>query len=880
MIEEIKKGSIWRKWDLHIHTPNSHLNSKYKCTYKEIAEKIIKEEIEVIGITNYFIVEENEITELKKFLPNETLVLANFEFRTNDKNKSGEYINSHVLFNLDKVSITQILESLSRIPLNNIADDNTQYCTIENIKKYGADNITISFDDLRKQLEQDFSILNDFLMVGVNNGYGGFHPDNKPRNIQLAKKMDKCSNLIFGRASDRNFFLNLEGPRKDIFKLPKPVFVCSDAHSLNTIGSEFTWVKADKTFEGLRQTIFEPQERTRIQENNPKYDYEKPYFSSINFKEDEQIFKDDSDLIFCKSTKTLPLNPNLVTIIGGRGEGKSMLSEYISSSFYGKTGNKIGEFNKTEKIEVEYSKTILNDDEKILFPLGENEHSVDFIYISQGDLKSKVESQDKKSLLADSISKLAKLEKPEFDNDLNKLILSSIKELQELQQFLKINENKIDYLKKEEKKTNEFISNITTEENKEKLEQYSSNLEKIKNNISKSTELKFLTKYLNDTVTSINEKINEVNGEINLIPLLTEEQSIFKNQLEVINNWLNNISKEVSDLTDKNTKIKESFNEVYKGDLSTLLKDVDKFQTVLLNIREKISKVTQKNKRFESLKKLIFISEEDKESLINKIRSQYSLQKTKLEQDWKNFTDFEKNDDLNDVQKEIMENLLQDLSVEVLIEFNETSFYEKIYHCINGAVWRVKNNLKAQKEYFEIDDIDSFYNFLENKFLEVCESNNGLDTERLTKLFFDSNEQKDYINVYPILKYDGKDLNKISVGQKGTVYLKLKLATEAFSKPIIFDQPEDDLDNEFIMNNLINLFKELKKYRQVIIVTHNANLVINADAEQVIVATNDKGKLKYLSGSLENELINKKICQILEGGELAFEKRRRKYKIQ
>jgi hypothetical protein len=362
--------------------------------------------------------------------------------------------------------------------------------------------------------------------------------------------------------------------------------------------------------------------------------------------------------------------------------------------------------------------------------------------------------------------------------------------------------------------------------------------------------------------------------------LLTEEQNIFKNQLEAINNWLNSISKEVSDLANKNNKIKESFNEVYKGDLSTLLKDVDKFQTTLLNIREKISKVTQKNKRFESLKKLIFINEEEHESLINKIKSQYSLQKTKLEQDWNNFTDFEKNDDLNDAQKEIMENLLQDLSVEVIIEFNESNFYEKIYHCINGAVWRVKNNLQAQKDYFKINDIDSFYDFLENNFLEVCESNNGLDTERLTKLFFDSNEQKDYINVYPILKYDGKDLNKISVGQKGTVYLKLKLATEAFSKPIIFDQPEDDLDNEFIMNNLINLFKELKKYRQVIIVTHNANLVINADAEQVIVATNDKGKLKYLSGSLENELINKKICQILEGGELAFEKRRRKYKIQ
>ncbi len=79
------------------------------------------------------------------------------------------------------------------------------------------------------------------------------------------------------------------------------------------------------------------------------------------------------------------------------------------------------------------------------------------------------------------------------------------------------------------------------------------------------------------------------------------------------------------------------------------------------------------------------------------------------------------------------------------------------------------------------------------------------------------------------------------------------------------------------MQNLISLFKELKQYRQVIIVTHNANLVVNADAEQIIVAANLDGKLSYLSGSLENSNINYKICKILEGGEIAFEKRRRKY---
>ena len=85
------------------------------------------------------------------------------------------------------------------------------------------------------------------------------------------------------------------------------------------------------------------------------------------------------------------------------------------------------------------------------------------------------------------------------------------------------------------------------------------------------------------------------------------------------------------------------------------------------------------------------------------------------------------------------------------------------------------------------------------------------------------------------------------------------------------------MDNQFIIKELVDLFKELKKYRQVIIITHNANLVINADAEQVIIAKNDNERLKYYCGSLENSNINKQICEILEGGKEAFEKREQKY---
>ncbi|MBJ6934372.1 DNA repair protein, partial [Vibrio cholerae] len=110
--------------------------------------------------------------------------------------------------------------------------------------------------------------------------------------------------------------------------------------------------------------------------------------------------------------------------------------------------------------------------------------------------------------------------------------------------------------------------------------------------------------------------------------------------------------------------------------------------------------------------------------------------------------------------------------------------------------------------------------------------NKGGRFELLSYLYTPSNIRK-YLYVNADFQYKGKEVNKLSVGQRGTFYVCLKLATDPFGSPFVFDQPEDDLDNEFIMAQLVPLFRKIKKYRQVIIVTHNANLVVNTDAEQV-----------------------------------------------
>jgi len=115
------------------------------------------------------------------------------------------------------------------------------------------------------------------------------------------------------------------------------------------------------------------------------------------------------------------------------------------------------------------------------------------------------------------------------------------------------------------------------------------------------------------------------------------------------------------------------------------------------------------------------------------------------------------------------------------------------------------------------------------------------------------------------------------MGQKGTVLLKLFMAEGDY--PIIFDQPEENLDNRYIYNELVTAIRDAKKRRQIIIATNNANLVVNTDAEQLIVANFENKRISYKFGSLENKEVREHIMPILEGGKEAFRKREEKYDI-
>ena len=133
-----------------------------------------------------------------------------------------------------------------------------------------------------------------------------------------------------------------------------------------------------------------------------------------------------------------------------------------------------------------------------------------------------------------------------------------------------------------------------------------------------------------------------------------------------------------------------------------------------------------------------------------------------------------------------------------------------------------------------------------------------------------------------VLRWQGKELHELSPGERGTVLLVFYLLVDRSDTPIVIDQPEENLDNQTIYNILVPCVKEARSRRQVVMVTHNPNLAVVCDADQVIHAEIDRedgNRVTYTAGAIENPDTNQRIVDILEGTRPAFANRERKYEV-
>ena len=239
-------------------------------------------------------------------------------------------------------------------------------------------------------------------------------------------------------------------------------------------------------------------------------------------------------------------------------------------------------------------------------------------------------------------------------------------------------------------------------------------------------------------------------------------------------------------------------------------------------------------------------------------------------------------------------------------------------------VKKVLRTEQISKKFIEILNKKSFHRFKEiSNFEEIKETDLiPANVKSLIKsILVNSNESlqlknnynlesglreilTDWYNIDYVVKMDGDSIQEMSPGKKALVLLKLLINLAESKCPILIDQPEDDLDNRSIFNELIEFIKKKKIDRQIITVTHNANIVLGGDAELIIVANqngknapNEKYRFEYISGAIENNtfILNKEetndhiigilnsksipehICEVLEGGERAFSLRKNKY---
>jgi ABC-type lipoprotein export system ATPase subunit len=223
----------------------------------------------------------------------------------------------------------------------------------------------------------------------------------------------------------------------------------------------------------------------------------------------------------------------------------------------------------------------------------------------------------------------------------------------------------------------------------------------------------------------------------------------------------------------------------------------------------------------------------------------------------------------------------------------EESFYEHISRGVTGSFCGVEEGHKMLEEILrrqEFDTESGIESFLKEIDDALCRDRRSggkpvkvADQMRKGKSvleLYDTIFSLDYLKPRYSLRMGDKELSALSPGERGTLLLIFYLLVDKNDIPLVIDQPEENLDNQTVYELLVPCMKEAKERRQIVIVTHNPNLAVVCDAEQVICADLDKKddyKMTYISGSIENPVINKAVVDILEGTMPAFDNRDSKY---
>lgn len=979
------KGSEWRCWDLHIHTPGTTLASQYGGDSDEIWDKFLTQiednkEIKVIGITDYMSLENYaKVVEYKRSgrLPNIDLIIPNIEFRITPETQKSKGINIHILSSPEsKDHIQNLNEALSRLSIKlegqpygccrssfiSIGQKRNSSLSIEAAYKEGVNQFKVSFEVFRDWFNDEGLVKNNSLIAisnSTNDGVSGIQNDGGFAEIR--DEIYRFSDIIFSaRPKERGYFLGNEVDNKKTivkrFGSLKPCLHGSDAHSFDKLlkpdQDRFCWIKADTTFEGLKQVIVEPESRVFIGNEVP--------LSSMPSYTIESVAIDGASWI---KNKNIQLNSGLVAIIGSRGSGKTALADLIATGGYSsiQRGNKESFINRAGKlfskesvklkwVSGEKSSQKLNgdyglDQSKVQYL---SQQFVDLLCSSEGlaeELMSEIER-----VIFEAHKPIDRIGTSSFEDLLELKLNSIIGTRKNYEEQIKDYTSSFNILR--EKKSNVAFLSKALEEKKKRIQGDKKDRENlIKNNKSDVTSA---YKIIADMLDKLKTKLDVVTRKKMLLSnlmkeVISSEESLFPNHLRKLKEQYQDIK-----FDDNNW---QKFELVFKGDVRKLIldeikeieKDVSRITGDKINIEittqtkpmisdyDNISSDVSYNLlKFEQerLEKVIGINKENSLK-VKKLTEKVTKGETEYSSLEKELNEIKSSDkqvaSLRDIRREAHkgvfqtiiehEKILSDLYEPLMISLKDADGAigkltfsvqrtvnidkwceegESLLDLRKGNKFRGRGELKkiVEKELLPIlennlaDNIsqemskfmqEHYSSFEEHCPLDGSDKKSFVEWQNKLAAWFYSTS---HISIKYGVQYDGTDIKQLSPGTRGIVLLLLYLDIDKEDyRPLIIDQPEENLDPKSIFDELVTKFRVAKLRRQIIIVTHNANLVVNTDADQVIIATCGSNKpnqlpdINYLSGSLENAEIRQKVCEILEGGEEAFKERAKRLRV-
>jgi energy-coupling factor transporter ATP-binding protein EcfA2 len=986
------EGSLWHRWDPHIHMPGTLKNDNFKG--ENVIEEYVKRlneatpTIRAVGITDYYVLDSYEkLLALKNDgkLPHVELLFPNIELRFPVNAGKGSPINVHLLVCPDDPDhINNTKRFLSNLKFEY---DGEQYgCTNDELtrlgyafnpnaendahaQKLGVEQSKITPENLRKAFKNSAWAKNNIMIAlaaSKSDGTAQLQDDGGLR--ALREELQRSCHIIFSsRPGDRAYWCGKGTDSIEFLKKtyggPKPCLHGCDAHELGKVGApdeeRYCWIRGDLTFETLRQICFEPEHRVYIGKDPLSGARPSDTIKGINVKKADWM-----------KTAELPINPGLVAIIGARGSGKTALVELIAA------GAKSVDSRHTKRSFLERAKDHLHGTTSDLtWGNGESTSSpvhIDNFSSESDDPRVRYLSQQfvdqlcSSDGLADDL--VSEIERVIFEAHAPEGRLGA-RNFEELRKF------KTRAVQRRMSKCYEALREIgdelslqddlrrNLEEMKRKRAIELAAIERMKNDRKSltPTDNKGLLEWLDEVRTAAEQKSHVIAGlekqELNLSELEEEIKQFGESEASMQLSQLKTRYSEAG-LTDEQWK---AFELSYEGDVEALLNaqlksvrasianhkgpakneaaenankskaqayfddkvDMKSLTHFLLlkeqrRLEECIGVDDERRRKYNELSGKIVRAEaalvqRDKEikeaeeapekikELLKQREAAYCSLVSQIEKEGEVLTALYKPlQDRLENQKGTLNKLTFSVRRKVdidawaeagerLIDKSRAGFFKGIgtlTQIIKDELEEIWKNGNAEN----IADAMSTFRAKHQKHFWDHAFDDARRSREARKAWFDQVStwlySTDHVQVTYGLEYESVDIQQLSPGTRGIVLLLLYLSIDIDDeRPLIIDQPEENLDPESVYHELVACFKEAKARRQIIIVTHNANLVVNTDADQVIVASRGEHKPKalpdisYISGGLENSKIREAVCSILEGGQEAFKERARRLRI-